>query len=56
MASNDWLRMWKPDFNGDGILKLVPKWEKFISVLGLKSKNNDNSLNLLHTNECTVIL
>jgi hypothetical protein len=34
MAVNEWLCMQEPDFYRDGIFKLVPKWDKCISVLG----------------------
>jgi hypothetical protein len=34
MALRDLLRMQEPYFYRDGIFKVVPKWDKFISVLG----------------------
>jgi hypothetical protein len=34
MAVGEWLRMQEPDFYRDGIFKLVPRWDKCISVLG----------------------
>jgi hypothetical protein len=34
MAVRGLLRMQEPDFYRDGIFKLVPRWEKCISVLG----------------------
>jgi hypothetical protein len=34
MAVGEWLRMQEPDFYRDGILKLVPRLDKRISVLG----------------------
>jgi hypothetical protein len=36
MAVREWLRMQEPDFYPDGIFKLVPRWDKCISV----PKNN----------------
>jgi hypothetical protein len=34
LAVSEWLRMEVPDFYRDGILKLVPRWNKRIDVLG----------------------
>jgi hypothetical protein len=34
MAVREWLRMQKPGFYRDGIFKLVPRRDKYISVLG----------------------
>jgi hypothetical protein len=34
MAVGERLRMQEPDFYRDGIFKLVPRWDKCISVLG----------------------
>ena len=34
MAVREQLRMQKPNFYRDGIFKLVPRWDKHISVLG----------------------
>jgi hypothetical protein len=34
MAVREWLWMQEPDFNRDGIFKLVPKEAKWTNVLG----------------------
>jgi hypothetical protein len=34
MAVREWLRVQEPDFYSDGVFKLVPRWDKCISVLG----------------------
>jgi hypothetical protein len=34
MAALEWLRMQEPDFCRDGTLKLVPRWEKCLGILG----------------------
>jgi hypothetical protein len=34
MAVSEWLRMQEPNFFGDGIFKLMPRWDKCITVLG----------------------
>jgi hypothetical protein len=33
MSIGEWLRMQEPDFYWDGIFKLVPGWDKCVSVL-----------------------
>jgi hypothetical protein len=32
-AVGEWVRMQEPDFYREGIFKLVPRWDKCISVL-----------------------
>lgn len=44
MAACEWLQIHKPDFYHDGIFNLMPRWDKHISVLGSKIKNNDSSM------------
>jgi hypothetical protein len=44
VALHQWLWIQGPDFCCDGIFKLVPGWEKCISVPGDCAKNNDTSI------------
>jgi hypothetical protein len=45
IAISEWLRLQEPDFCGDGIFKLVPRWDKYINALGDNSeKSNDTSV------------
>jgi hypothetical protein len=34
IAASEWLGMRHPDLDIDGIFKIVPRWDKHISVLG----------------------
>jgi hypothetical protein len=34
MAVNEWLRIQGPDICHEGVFKLVPRWERCISVFG----------------------
>ena len=44
MTIREWLQVQEPDFYSDGIFKLVPRWDKYINVLGDNAeKNNDTS-------------
>jgi hypothetical protein len=37
----EWLRMQESNFYHNGILILMPRWDKYITVLGIVLRNSD---------------